>query len=173
MDVLVVYESMFGNTARVAEAIARGLRHDDTVVTLRNVDDVADEDIAAYDLLVVGGPTHAHGMSRAGTRRMAFDDRANDYVDPTIGDGLRGWLEELGEMTGKHAAAFDTRFERSPLLVGEASKGIARRLQHLRFDVIERKSFFVTTENELLPGELDKAEHWGRRLAGMLAPAAR
>jgi hypothetical protein len=39
--------------------------------------------------------------------------------------------------------------------------------------VIERKSFFVDTQNQLVPGELEKAEHWGRRLAETLAPAAR
>jgi hypothetical protein len=173
MDVLLVYESMYGNTARIAEAIARGLELDDVTVTRRNVDDVADVTPEGFDLLIVGGPTHAHGMTRPTTRRTAVDDKKNDYDDPTVGTGLRAWLDGLAPIPGRHAAAFDTRFDKSPLLVGEASKGIAHRLQGLHADVIERKSFFVDTQNQLVPGELDKAEHWGRRLAETLTPVAR
>src|SRR5215211_2477158 len=106
MDVFLVYESMYGNTARVAEAIARGLELDDVVVTLRNVDDLAGTQADAFDLLIVGGPTHAHGMTRSTTRQTAIDDKKNDYDDPTLGEGLRGWLDALPPMAGRHAAAF-------------------------------------------------------------------
>lgn len=66
MRTLVVYESMFGNTRHVAEAIARGLEDAGTVATVP-VARVGDEDLSSYDLVMVGGPTHVHGMSRDST----------------------------------------------------------------------------------------------------------
>jgi len=70
MRALVVYESMYGNTHRVAIDIAAGLRatHE---VTLVPVTRATRELVAAADLIVAGGPTHLHGMSTASSRRMA------------------------------------------------------------------------------------------------------
>jgi hypothetical protein len=170
MDVLLVFESMYGNTARVAESIAEGMEHADVRLTLRNVDDAGDVDVSAFDMLIVGGPTHAHGMTRSATRRTAIDDEKNTYDDPSVGAGLRDWLGGLPAVVGLPAATFDTRFDRSPLLTGEASKGIERRLRGLRFDVRERKSFFVDTSNQLVDGQLKRAWAWGRSLASMFVP---
>jgi flavodoxin len=171
VNVLLVYESMYGNTAHIAEAVGEGLTHDGSTVAMRNVDDVADVDPGSFDLLVVGGPTHAHSMSRTATRRTAIDDQKNTYEDPTLGDGLRAWLEGLTTVAGRRAAAFDTRFDKPSILVGEASKGIEKRLHHNGYHVLERKSFFVDPKNELLEGELHRAQAWGRALVSQLAPA--
>ena len=64
MRIAVIYESIYGNTGAIAHAIADGLRaHGD--VTLEPADDQAFMDV---DLLVVGAPTHAHGLPTAMTR---------------------------------------------------------------------------------------------------------
>ncbi|HLM17565.1 MAG TPA: flavodoxin family protein, partial [Acidimicrobiia bacterium] len=64
---MVVYESMFGNTRAVAEAIADSLaRHFDRVDVLEA--DVAPLTLDGVSLVVVGAPTHAFGMSRPSTR---------------------------------------------------------------------------------------------------------
>jgi flavodoxin len=63
MHALVVYESMYGNTHRIAEAIARGLRSAYAVQVI-SVTGARYEHVGRYDLIVAGGPTHAHGMSR-------------------------------------------------------------------------------------------------------------
>jgi flavodoxin len=68
---LVVYESMYGNTQRIAEAIARGLRSA-YVVQVVSVGGARYEHVGCYDLIVAGGPTHAHGMSRPDTREAAI-----------------------------------------------------------------------------------------------------
>ena len=70
MNALVVYESLYGNTARIAEAIGSGLAGAGLVVTVAglgsgSVDGTAIEEA---DLLVVGGPTHAHVLSSASSR---------------------------------------------------------------------------------------------------------
>ena len=63
MRVVVVYESMFGNTKTIAEAIANGLGEAGEVA-LGTVDELSPEMVGDAGLLVAGGPTHAHGMAR-------------------------------------------------------------------------------------------------------------
>lgn len=64
MRAVVVYESMYGNTHRIAEAIGAGLDapFDVGVVPVAEVSPVV---LADAGLVVVGGPTHVHGVSRA------------------------------------------------------------------------------------------------------------
>ena len=85
MRALVVFESMFGNTEKVAGAVARGLQLEGVDAGLVEVHAAPHRLAADLDLLVVGGPTHAFGMSRASTRADAVrqgapsaarDDRA-------------------------------------------------------------------------------------------------
>ena len=70
MRVTIVFESSYGNTRQIAEAIADGMRavHDVRVVP---VGTATRELVADADLVVVGGPTHAHGMSRPDSRAAA------------------------------------------------------------------------------------------------------
>jgi flavodoxin len=56
MSSLVVYESMWGNTKTVAEAVAEGIGRDVAVVHVADAPVLVPSDV---DLLVVGGPTHA------------------------------------------------------------------------------------------------------------------
>ena len=71
MRALVAYESIYGNTHLVAEAIARGLRSA-CPVQVASMADARYENVHRYDLVVVDGPTHAHGMSRPETRQSAI-----------------------------------------------------------------------------------------------------
>ena len=104
---LVVYESFFGNTESIARAIASGLRLEDVAAEAVDVGELHDEDLDAYDLLVVGGPTHAFALSRPQTRRDAAA-RGGDTSYATR--GLREWLSAMPARSGTHlAAAFDTR----------------------------------------------------------------
>jgi hypothetical protein len=173
---LVAYESIYGNTRAVAEAVAEGLRPlgDVSVLPLHEADAAAAE---SADLLVVGGPTHMHGLSTSLSRRMAA--QAGDEEDVTVepsaaeGPGLRGWLSERrGE--GRQAAAFDTRLDRSAAMTGAAARGIARRLRRRGYTLlVDPESFLVEdAEGPLAEGELERARDWGRTLAARLGPAA-
>jgi menaquinone-dependent protoporphyrinogen IX oxidase len=75
MRVLVVYESMYGNTHKIAESIASGFSStsDKEVVTAV---EARHHDSTQYDLVVVGGPTHAHGLSRRASRESAVERAA-------------------------------------------------------------------------------------------------
>jgi len=168
MKVLIVHESMYGNTAAIARAIGEGFASNAIPCKVARVDEVAAEEAAGYDLLVVGGPTHAHGMSRPPTRMTAIQDEKNAYPAPTAGEGLRGWLERLPSGDGHVAAAFDTRIDLPAALTGSASKGIASRLRRRGFRLVDRASFLVTKQNQLVDSELAEASAWGASLAHSL-----
>jgi len=174
MRAVVVYESMYGNTHLVADAIGAGLRtaFDVSVIPVSEVNPAV---LADADLIVVGGPTHAHGMSRAATRKAAVE-AANKPVSPlraepgALGPGLRDWFASLGHYPVK-AAAFDTRFHGPAALTGRASKAATRLLRAHGFDVVaEPKSFLVTKQDRLEPQETARARDWGTRLAAGIAP---
>lgn len=157
----VVYESWFGNTRLVAEAVARGLGEGHDVI-LCSVDDpppVVDE----LDLLVVGGPTQVHGLSSVTSRKAALEQRGGEG---DVGIGARGFVEGLGPAGGVRAAAFDTRVNRPAALVGSAARGIAKRLERRGFLLVaEPTSFFVGgTPGPLADDEVNRAESWGRSL---------
>ena len=176
MRAVVVYESMYGNTHLVADAIGDGLREGEildevVVVPVGN----ADEALAtAVDLLVVGGPTHVHGVSRETTReeavRQAGEPDSGLTLDPDAeGTGLREWFDSLHRVDVP-AAAFDTRVDLPVALTGRASKGIARQLRKLHCrKIADPRSFLVTTETELEPEEATHAREWGAELAAVLA----
>jgi hypothetical protein len=171
MRAIVVYESMFGNTHVVAERIAEGIGTvmETSVMSLHEAPaDVIDD----ADLVVVGGPTHVHGMSNRRSREGAVDMAAEDdelELDPdALGDGLRDWFDTLADDVGggRLAAAFDTRFHATTLLTGQASKGIAKRLRAHGFRLaLDHESFFVDKSNHLEPHEAERASEWGRRVA--------
>ncbi|TNC19336.1 flavodoxin family protein [Amycolatopsis alkalitolerans] len=165
MRILVVYESMFGSTEQVARAIADGLAPV-TQAEVVNVDD-APADLAGVDLLVVGGPTHVHGMSRASTRQSAAD-RSKEGVRSRE-RGMREWLDSLGRAPeGLRAAVFDTRVDKARWVTGSAAAGAAKLLRRKHFELVaEPESFLVTGADvaELVGGELARARDWGGALA--------
>jgi len=173
MRAVVVYESMYGNTHLVADAIGEGLGAlgEVTVVSAHRADR---ELLAAADVVVVGGPTHAHGMTHASTRRAAADaagkpDSDLDLDPDAEGPGLREWFADIGQVDGS-AAAFDTRMPGPPALTGRASKGIARKLrQHGATLVAEPESFLVTKDNHIEAEEGQRAVAWGEKLAAAVA----
>ena len=168
MSAIVVFESLYGNTRDVASAVADGLR------TRFDVDLVevsqAGRDLSDAEFVVVGGPTHVHGMmsgrSRAGAEHV-------DEDDASTGPLLREWLSELAPGQGVPAAAFDTRVDKPEWLSGAAGKGISSRLRKAGFRVtLDRGSFIVEgTEGPLRDGELERAREWAVRLVGTFGEA--
>ena len=172
MRALVVYESMFGNTRVVASNVADGLRGA-YEVTLVPVAGATADLLAPADLLVVGGPTHMHGMSSSMTRRMAAQAAAKPdsglSLDPdAAGPGVRDLLKRLGPRPTL-AAAFDTRLAGAPRSTGRASLRVARLLKRHGCRIIAApESFLVTQESTLADGEAARARRWGEAL-GVIA----
>jgi hypothetical protein len=175
MRAMVIYESMYGNTHAIADAIGRGLATENEV-TVVPVAEATPDLLGEADLVVAGGPTHIHGMSGARSRQAAAEAAHKDGSTVTLqphaqGPGLRDWFGTVGQIRGC-GAAFDTRMDGPAVLTGHASKAIAKLLdRHGLTQIAAAQSFLVTKDNQLRPGEEDRAEQWGRALAAKL-PAA-
>jgi hypothetical protein len=86
MHVVVLFESLFGNTREVAEAIADGARTADPTaeVACVRVAEADQEKVRAADLLVVGGPTHIRGMTSGLSRKMGLSaEEKKDEAEST------------------------------------------------------------------------------------------
>ena len=89
VHVLIVYESMFGNTAAIARSIADGISPTAADVDVTEIGD-APFDLRNVDFLIVGGPTHAFGMTRPSTRRRPKGTTSTDPTPiPRISSGIR------------------------------------------------------------------------------------
>jgi len=162
--VLVVYESMFGNSQSIAAAIADGIRTA-AEVTLVPVGDAPARLPADVELLVVGGPTHAFGMSRPSTRTDA-SGQGELVMSPDT--GIREWLDLLSPGDGQTAAAtFDTRVTKVRRLPGSAARGAAKVLRRKGFPLARpAASFYVgDVKGPLDEGEIERARRWGEDLA--------
>lgn len=163
MRALVVYESMFGNTRTIAEAIADGLAAhlDVSAVEVSAAPTTVGDDV---DLLVVGGPTHAFSLSRASTRRDAAQKSGQQTV--SSGSGLREWLDQVHVDAPVVAAAFDTKM-RTPRLPGSAARAAAKRLRRLGLTLTAPAATFYVDgmTGPLLDGERARAQAWGEQLA--------
>jgi hypothetical protein len=158
MKAVILYESLFGNTATVARAIADGLGPIGEV-TVAQYGEVPEGVAEEADLLVLGGPTHGWGMTKPASRRSP---KSEGYAV-----GAREWLQGLRRRRGTKVAAFDTRFDKPQWLTGSAALRIARRLGRSGCQLIlPPESFFVQhTEGPLRQGEEDRARRWGADLA--------
>lgn len=168
MRALVVYESMFGNTAKIAREVAEGLAAHGQV-ELRSIREAPIAPDEALDLVVVGGPTHAFSMSRPATREDARRQGAGPAAD---GPGLREWLDGLH--AGAHhpmVVAFDTRVTKVRRIPGSAARKASKVAGSLGYSVAERpESFFVEdVDGPLAAGELGRARAWGDRIGTHLA----
>jgi flavodoxin len=176
MKTVVIYESMYGNTKSIAEAIAQGLRESGDVL-FGSCDEISPDEVKGADLIVAGGPTHAHGMARPDAHEAVAKMPARNKYPPVLPgkESLRGWLERLPESDQK-AATFDTRFEKPKWLTGSAATKIARRLERKGYSIVGVESFFVEhSGGPLADGEVDRAAEWGRTLpneTGVDAPSS-
>lgn len=189
MDVSIVYESLFGNTRRIAEAIAAGIQETEpgAQVTLVRTADTGPGGAGPgsapgqADLLIVGGPTHVRRMTSKRSRiqglhaaeEPARDKGKNVEEEPGAdGPGVREWLDRAPQARpGSRAAAFDTRLAFP--LAGGAARPIARQLRRHGYRLAANPEGFIVAggEGPLREGELDRARAWGATLAAQPTPA--
>jgi flavodoxin len=156
MKAMVVYDSFFGNTEKIAQAVGDALGSKEEVELLRP-GDVKPEQLIGLDVLVVGSPTRQFSPSPATTK----------YLKSISKNGLNG----------VRVAAFDTRFpmseiEKTPILLffvrifGYAAEPISKRLVKKGGELaIPPEGFYVDgVEGPLTEGELERAEEWAKRV---------
>jgi flavorubredoxin len=167
MNAIVVYESHWGNTARVAEAIAEGIG--DGAVAL-STGDVTPAVVAAADLVVAGAPVNAFGLPTDDIRRTIATQHTSPPPDLSH-PSLRSWLSNLRPAQGS-GAAFETRMRWSP---GGATGAIDRGLREAGYEPIAKPGKFVVTgtHGPLRAGEIERARAWGAELSAAMRPAPR
>ena len=159
MKALVIYDSVFGNTEQVAQAIGGALGTGEEVTTIR-VGGVTTGQLTGLDLLIVGSPTRG--------------------FKPT--EGIQTFLKSIssGSLKGMKVAAFDTRMTlqdiNSPVLnfivrfIGfrYAASPIAAALQKKGGDLVTPPDGFYVEKSEgpLKEGELERAVEWARKIKG-------
>jgi flavodoxin len=156
MNALILYESVYGNTEQIAQAVATVLAPTFSV-GLARADELSRIEAAGVDLLIVGGPTHRQRISAA----------------------LEAVLEATprGALKGVQVAAFDTRYRMAAWLAGSAARRIARRLCQLGGSLlVPAESFFMERDvppegtkrrheiERLEPGELQRAAEWAQKV---------
>jgi len=145
MKALIVYDSVYGNTEKIARAIAEAITPSGEVKVLR-VDEASPSELASTDLLIVGSPTHAGRPTPA----------------------IQDLLNKVPKLQGINVAAFDTRITTKLVRVfGYAAGRIARNLKGKGGILIASPAgFFVTaSKGPLKEGELERAAAWAK---GML-----
>lgn len=160
MKAIVVYESLWGNTAAIARAIAAGIGPGARALC---TDEATSEVLAGADLIVAGSPVIGFGLP---SERMREGIRANPGNAPSPPDlshpPLAAWLAAL-PAAGGCGAAFET-CKRGPW--GDAKKAIAKGLERAGYrQVAEPASFIVTGKfGPLRKGEVERAREWGAEL---------
>ncbi len=144
MKVLIIYDSVFGNTEKIAQAIGNALGPQKDVEILR-VSNVKPEQLTGLKLLIVGSPTNG------GRPTPAIQDFLNKVSEPAI--------------RGINVAAFDTRF--STRLVGIFGYAAGRIADSLKRNggtpIASPEGFFVKgKEGPLKEGELERAANWAK-----------
>jgi flavodoxin len=156
MEAMVVYDSAYGNTERIAQAIGQALGPPAEVEVVR-ASQVKPEQLTELGLLIVGSPTQKFRPLGAVT----------------------GLLKRIPKdsLKGVKVAAFDTRFPTSEIeknrilaffvrLFGYAAKPIADRLEKNGGEVIvPPEGFYVEgVEGPLQEGELERAADWAKQI---------
>lgn len=143
MHALVVYDSQFGNTERIAVAIADTFRTTGEA-RLVHVDPARPLDLDGIDLLILGSPTQGWQPTKAMQALLAS-------LTPQ-------------QLRGRVVACFDTRFQKPRWITGSAARRMTASLRHLGVSLlVPPESFFVEgKEGPLLTGELGRAAIWAR-----------
>lgn len=155
MTTLIIYDSFFGNTEKIARAIGKGLGSPSDC-SIIHVNDFKKEQLTGLELLVVGSPTRKFTMTPA----------------------IKKLLNNLParSLKGVKIAAFDTcisvqdidsRFLTTMInIFGYAAESIANKLLKKGGEQIIPPEGFIVEDSEgpLRNGELKRAEEWGKNL---------
>lgn len=161
MKALVLYDSQFGNTEKIAQAIGDALAVG-AETTLLRVAAATRPALSGYDLIIVGSPTQRFNATET----------------------VAALLEGLS-LPNSRAAAFDTRFDRDEVEQGVlrfamkvagdkawAATRIADMLAKAGATMIAPPEGFIVedTEGPLRPGEIERAAEWAARILMLAQP---
>ena len=141
MKLLVIYDSTYGNTEKIAEAIGQAV-----AAEVRRVGQVSFSDLKAFDLVIIGSPT--------------LGGRSTEAIQTLL-------KTASVTLKGIRAAAFDTRLTSKWVRIfGYAAPRIAGSLEELGATLLgSPEGFFVLgKEGPLKEGELERAAGWAKEV---------
>ena len=146
---LVVYYSMFGNTEKIAKALAAGLENGGVEVDVVKVDEVKVDKLGEVDLLCVGSPVQAWNAAKP----------VKDFLER---------LRNVQGLSGKKAFAFDTKMKSR--LAGSGGGKIESRLKDLGLTIVKPHASAIVTgrEGPLEEGAEETFKQIGAELAKMI-----
>jgi len=148
MKALIAYDSMFGNTEKIAQSISDILAESVNVEMVK-ISKLNPKELKGFELVFVGSPTH----------RCKPSESVNVFLDNIPRRALKGIS----------VASFDTRYHMSKWLLwlaGSATKRIARKLKSKRGILLLKPESFIVTgrEGPLEDGELERASLWSKTI---------
>jgi len=160
---IVVYESLWGNTAAIAKAIAEGIGPEARALSTAEATAAVTADA---DLIVAGAPVIAFRLSSDKIRKSLGDTQGKAPTPPNLSHpSMRSWLAALPKGKGR-AAAFDTQFKWSPSATSAIMKGLERAGYS---KAAKPQKFLVTsTYGPLKKGEMERARAWGGDLVKLV-----
>jgi flavodoxin len=155
MSTLIIYDSEFGNTAKIAHALAVGAAEAGKVIR-KTASEVSPADLYTVDLVLVGSPTQGGQPTEA---VAAFLDKLSNDVVRNV-----------------RVATFDTRFALDAhgrwlkfvmKRIGFAAPQIAAKMVEKGAKLISQPEGFIVHDKKgpLEAGELERARLWSRNLA--------
>ncbi|MDP2183541.1 MAG: flavodoxin [Actinomycetota bacterium] len=169
MKAVVVYESLWGNTAAVARAIAEGIGPDARALSTA---EGTPETMSDADLVVAGAPILGFNLPTESMRSsIGKDPRHAAQSPPDLSHpSMRAWLGSLPAGHGL-GAAFETRIWWSP---GSSARRIDASLTRAGYSRATAPQRFIVTGayGPLKDGEIERARSWGRDLAAAVTPEA-
>jgi len=143
MKTLIIYDSAYGNTEKIANAIGDGITGDAKVMQAAKA---SLSDLKSIDILIVGAPTYGGRPT------------------PPVKDFINKLSME--DIKGIDVAAFDTRLpQRWVKIFGFAAGKIARNLKAKGGNLLGSEGFFVKGgKGPLMDGELERASNWAKQI---------
>jgi hypothetical protein len=161
MKAIVVYESLWGNTATVAHAIAEGIGPEARAMSTAEATAAV---IADADLIVAGAPVMAFSLPTEQIRQNQAKNPGKAPPPDLSHPAMRSWLAALLAGSGRYAA-FETAFRWSP---SGATGRIASGMESAGYQRVAKAQRFIVTKGgrgALRAGEEEKARAWGAELA--------
>ena len=149
---IVIYDSNYGNTEKVAKALAVGLEKGGVEADCVNIDGVDAEELRKYDLIAMGGPTHIASMSKP----------------------MKEFLKKVSvfKLNGVKGFAFDTRNQSrfNAFDLNGAAKRIEAKMKKMKVKMIRsRESALVEgREGPLHDGEIERFTRMGVEIGKLI-----
>jgi len=123
---VVVFDTRYGNTEKVAKALAKGFRKSAIEAACSDIDDVQIGALVEHGFLAIGGPTHYHTASKP----------------------MKDFLQKLeqADLRGKYGFAFDTRV--GSFWAGSAAEFIEKKLKAFGLQIVRPHSSAIVRHAE-------------------------